>query len=212
MEGVAVSIRLLCLCVCWVFICIQSSLRKHKRRVTLRRTHIPIWTKTTTFIHTKNSTVNQVTFGFFAGEKQITTLCPDLSDWIYGRWQRPPTQSCCWPKTVQTTKTRWPASQMLSRLLIRCECCPPQEFSDEDAEEDIDALMSAHNKTPRRRLSNAMSTVTSTLKLVQTQKYDKHMPGGILYAPVQYKQCPCTLCIHIVSLSPDEWLCVLVTV
>ncbi|XP_035459629.1 synaptotagmin-like protein 5 isoform X2 [Scophthalmus maximus] len=32
------------------------------------------------------------------------------------------------------------------------------EFSDEDAEEDIDALMSAHNKTPRRRLSNAMST------------------------------------------------------
>ncbi|XP_054871262.1 synaptotagmin-like protein 5 isoform X2 [Amphiprion ocellaris] len=32
------------------------------------------------------------------------------------------------------------------------------EFSDEDAEEDIDALMSAHNKTVSRRLSNAVST------------------------------------------------------
>ncbi|XP_051260630.1 synaptotagmin-like protein 5 isoform X2 [Dicentrarchus labrax] len=32
------------------------------------------------------------------------------------------------------------------------------EFSDEDAEEDIDALMSAHSKTPSRRLSNAVST------------------------------------------------------
>nr|XP_046260742.1 synaptotagmin-like protein 5 isoform X2 [Scatophagus argus] len=35
------------------------------------------------------------------------------------------------------------------------------EFSDEDAEEDIDALMSAHSKTVSRRLSNAVST-TST--------------------------------------------------
>ncbi|XP_069389393.1 synaptotagmin-like protein 5 isoform X3 [Paralichthys olivaceus] len=32
------------------------------------------------------------------------------------------------------------------------------EFSDEDAEEDIDALMSAHSQTARRRLSNAVST------------------------------------------------------
>ncbi|XP_049905082.1 synaptotagmin-like protein 5 isoform X1 [Epinephelus moara] len=32
------------------------------------------------------------------------------------------------------------------------------EFSDEDAEEDIDALMSAHSKTAGRRLSNAQST------------------------------------------------------
>ncbi|XP_032385059.1 synaptotagmin-like protein 5 isoform X1 [Etheostoma spectabile] len=32
------------------------------------------------------------------------------------------------------------------------------EFSDEDAEEDIDALMSAHSKTANRRLSNALST------------------------------------------------------
>ncbi|XP_040058241.2 synaptotagmin-like protein 5 isoform X1 [Gasterosteus aculeatus] len=32
------------------------------------------------------------------------------------------------------------------------------EFSDEDAEEDIDALMSAHSKTPSRRISNAVST------------------------------------------------------
>ncbi|XP_029386134.1 synaptotagmin-like protein 5 isoform X3 [Echeneis naucrates] len=36
-----------------------------------------------------------------------------------------------------------------------------QEFSDEDAEEDIDALMSAHSKTVSRSLSNAVST-TST--------------------------------------------------
>ncbi|XP_029386133.1 synaptotagmin-like protein 5 isoform X2 [Echeneis naucrates] len=35
------------------------------------------------------------------------------------------------------------------------------EFSDEDAEEDIDALMSAHSKTVSRSLSNAVST-TST--------------------------------------------------
>ncbi|XP_029314828.1 synaptotagmin-like protein 5 isoform X2 [Cottoperca gobio] len=32
------------------------------------------------------------------------------------------------------------------------------EFSDEDAEEDIDALMSAHSKTASRRFSNALST------------------------------------------------------
>ncbi|XP_070771005.1 synaptotagmin-like protein 5 [Enoplosus armatus] len=32
------------------------------------------------------------------------------------------------------------------------------EFSDEDAEEDIDALMSAHSKTASRRFSNAVST------------------------------------------------------
>ncbi|XP_036966697.1 synaptotagmin-like protein 5 isoform X1 [Acanthopagrus latus] len=32
------------------------------------------------------------------------------------------------------------------------------EFSDDDAEEDIDALMSAHSKTPSRRLSNTVST------------------------------------------------------
>ncbi|XP_044072948.1 synaptotagmin-like protein 5 isoform X2 [Siniperca chuatsi] len=32
------------------------------------------------------------------------------------------------------------------------------EFSDEDAEEDIDALMSAHSKTATRRFSNAVST------------------------------------------------------
>ncbi|XP_070832357.1 synaptotagmin-like protein 5 isoform X3 [Chaetodon trifascialis] len=32
------------------------------------------------------------------------------------------------------------------------------EFSDEDAEEDIDALMSAHSKTASRRLSNTVST------------------------------------------------------
>ncbi|GAA6230198.1 synaptotagmin-like protein 5 isoform X1 [Lates japonicus] len=32
------------------------------------------------------------------------------------------------------------------------------EFSDEDAEEDIDALMSAHSKSAGRRLSNAVST------------------------------------------------------
>ncbi|KAK9537782.1 hypothetical protein VZT92_005363 [Zoarces viviparus] len=32
------------------------------------------------------------------------------------------------------------------------------EFSDEDAEEDIDALMSAHSKTANRRFSNALST------------------------------------------------------
>lgn len=54
-------------------------------------------------------------------------------------------------------------------LLIKSERCHPQEFSDEDAEEDIDALMSAHSKTASRRLSNAVSTVTPVLKLVQTQ-------------------------------------------
>ncbi|KAG7453441.1 synaptotagmin 5 isoform X1 [Solea senegalensis] len=32
------------------------------------------------------------------------------------------------------------------------------EFSEDDAEEDIDALLSAHSKAPRRRLSNAVST------------------------------------------------------
>lgn len=38
------------------------------------------------------------------------------------------------------------------------------EFSDEDVEEDIDALMSAHRKTPGRRLSIAQSTVTPLYK------------------------------------------------
>lgn len=36
-----------------------------------------------------------------------------------------------------------------------------QEFPEGDVEEDIDALMSAHRKTVERRLSNAVSTVTS---------------------------------------------------
>ncbi|XP_037645787.1 synaptotagmin-like protein 5 isoform X1 [Sebastes umbrosus] len=35
------------------------------------------------------------------------------------------------------------------------------EFSDEDAEEDIDALMSLHSKTASRRLSNAQSTAST---------------------------------------------------
>lgn len=40
--------------------------------------------------------------------------------------------------------------------------CRPQEFSDEDAEEDIDALMSAHSKAASRRLSGAKSTVLAS--------------------------------------------------
>lgn len=54
-----------------------------------------------------------------------------------------------------------PAPQMrsLPPVFIKSERCRPQEFSDEDAEEDIDALMSAHSKAASRRLSNAMSTV-----------------------------------------------------
>lgn len=43
------------------------------------------------------------------------------------------------------------------RLFINPKCCLPQEFSDE--EEDIDALISAHNKTDDRHLSSALSTV-----------------------------------------------------
>ncbi|XP_033990316.1 synaptotagmin-like protein 5 isoform X1 [Trematomus bernacchii] len=35
------------------------------------------------------------------------------------------------------------------------------EFSDEDAEEDIDALMSAHSKAPSRRISNALSSCST---------------------------------------------------
>lgn len=51
------------------------------------------------------------------------------------------------------------------------ELCRPQEFSDDDVDEDIDALMSAHSKTHSRRLSNAVSTVPPTLKLVQTREH-----------------------------------------
>lgn len=53
-------------------------------------------------------------------------------------------------------------------VLIKSECRHSQEFSDEDAEEDIDALMSAHSKTPSRRISNAVSTVTPMSNPVQT--------------------------------------------
>lgn len=70
-------------------------------------------------------------------------------------------------------------------LLIKSERCRPQEFSDEDAEEDIDALMSAHSKTPSRRLSNAVSTVTPMLNT--KKKCHKHILGEVVNALVQYK-------------------------
>lgn len=50
--------------------------------------------------------------------------------------------------------------QHVSSLLIKGECCHLQEFSDEDGEEDIDALMLAHSNAAGRRLSNAVSTVS----------------------------------------------------
>lgn len=69
-------------------------------------------------------------------------------------------------KTVLSTNMLWPASQMPSSFLIKSEFCHSQEFSDEDTEEDIDALMSAHSKIAGRRLSSAVSTVTPVLKLL----------------------------------------------
>ncbi|TKS66983.1 Synaptotagmin-like protein 5 [Collichthys lucidus] len=62
------------------------------------------------------------------------------------------------------------------------------EFSDDDdVDEDIDALMSAHSKTHSRRLSNAVSTVPPTLKLVQTREHQKQILE-VLCALVQYNK------------------------
>ncbi|KAF0026577.1 hypothetical protein F2P81_021314 [Scophthalmus maximus] len=64
-----------------------------------------------------------------------------------------------------------------------------REFSDEDAEEDIDALMSAHNKTPRRRLSNAMSTssINSMMSMYsETGDYGNARVSGEILLNISY--------------------------
>lgn len=55
------------------------------------------------------------------------------------------------------------------RLPVVIKRCHLQEFSDEDVEEDIDALMSAHSKPVGRRLSNAASTVPPPPSPLQTE-------------------------------------------
>ncbi|KAI3356343.1 hypothetical protein L3Q82_017571, partial [Scortum barcoo] len=77
------------------------------------------------------------------------------------------------------------------------------EFSDEDAEEDIDALMSAHSKTASRRLSNAVSTssINSMMSMYsETGDYGnaREMRGG--NADGRFSSPP---------LKPTESLCFL---
>jgi len=94
-------------------------------------------------------------------------------------------------------KMLWPASQMASPLLMTSDFCHPQEFSNEDAEEDIDELMSAHSgKTERRRFSNTLSNVRPTNDPVQTQQHQKRIIGSDVH--IQYKR----VLVH--SPSPDE--------
>ncbi|XP_051260631.1 synaptotagmin-like protein 5 isoform X3 [Dicentrarchus labrax] len=63
------------------------------------------------------------------------------------------------------------------------------EFSDEDAEEDIDALMSAHSKTPSRRLSNAVSTssINSMMSMYsETGDYGNARVSGEILLNISY--------------------------
>ncbi|KAL6100987.1 sytl5 [Pungitius sinensis] len=63
------------------------------------------------------------------------------------------------------------------------------EFSDEDVEEDIDALMSAHSKTPNRRLSNAVSTssINSMMSMYsETGDYGNARVSGEILLNISY--------------------------
>nr|XP_040058243.1 synaptotagmin-like protein 5 isoform X3 [Gasterosteus aculeatus aculeatus] len=63
------------------------------------------------------------------------------------------------------------------------------EFSDEDAEEDIDALMSAHSKTPSRRISNAVSTssINSMMSMYsETGDYGNARVSGEILLNISY--------------------------
>ncbi|XP_029314829.1 synaptotagmin-like protein 5 isoform X3 [Cottoperca gobio] len=63
------------------------------------------------------------------------------------------------------------------------------EFSDEDAEEDIDALMSAHSKTASRRFSNALSTssINSMMSMYsETGDYGNARVSGEILLNISY--------------------------
>lgn len=63
------------------------------------------------------------------------------------------------------------------------------EFSDEDTEEDIDALMSAHSKTVSRRLSNAVSTssINSMMSMYsETGDYGNARVSGEILLNISY--------------------------
>ncbi|XP_074515121.1 synaptotagmin-like protein 5 isoform X3 [Sebastes fasciatus] len=63
------------------------------------------------------------------------------------------------------------------------------EFSDEDAEEDIDALMSLHSKTASRRLSNAQSTssINSMMSMYsETGDYGNARVSGEILLNISY--------------------------
>ncbi|XP_071333040.1 synaptotagmin-like protein 5 isoform X3 [Trachinotus anak] len=63
------------------------------------------------------------------------------------------------------------------------------EFSDEDAEEDIDALMSAHSKPAGRRLSNAVSTssINSMMSMYsETGDYGNARVSGEILLNISY--------------------------
>ncbi|XP_053295504.1 synaptotagmin-like protein 5 isoform X2 [Pleuronectes platessa] len=63
------------------------------------------------------------------------------------------------------------------------------EFSDEDAEEDIDVLMSAHSQTARRRLSNAVSTssINSMMSMYsETGDYGNARVSGEILLNISY--------------------------
>lgn len=84
--------------------------------------------------------------------KQITGLHQDASDHISGRLARvrPRRAAVC------NTLTRFGRLPACILPFINPERCLPQEFSDE---EDIDALISAHNKTANQHLNSCLSTV-----------------------------------------------------
>ncbi|XP_033966513.1 synaptotagmin-like protein 5 isoform X3 [Pseudochaenichthys georgianus] len=63
------------------------------------------------------------------------------------------------------------------------------EFSDEDAEEDIDALMSAHSKAPSRRISNALSSssINSMMSMYsETGDYGNARVSGEILLNISY--------------------------
>ncbi|XP_034429474.1 synaptotagmin-like protein 5 isoform X4 [Hippoglossus hippoglossus] len=63
------------------------------------------------------------------------------------------------------------------------------EFSDDDAEEDIDVLMSAHSQTARRRLSNAVSTssINSMMSMYsETGDYGNARVSGEILLNISY--------------------------
>ncbi|KAM3607433.1 uncharacterized protein V6R79_007827 [Siganus canaliculatus] len=63
------------------------------------------------------------------------------------------------------------------------------EFSDDEAEEDIDALMLAHNKTPSRRMSSAVSTssINSMMSMYsETGDYGNARVSGEILLNISY--------------------------